>query len=67
MTESLSEMNDRIAIIRDNLRQLVEQAAGAAGQANEERISDRIARQTEELERLTIERDALSDESTKHA
>ncbi len=27
---SLSELNDRIAILRDNIRQLIEQAAGAA-------------------------------------
>lgn len=36
---SLSEVNDRIAILRDNIRQLIEQAAGAAGAEVEERIA----------------------------
>jgi hypothetical protein len=54
---SLSELDDRIAILRDNIRQLVEQAAGFSGAQDEERTSDRIARQSEELERLIKERD----------
>ena len=58
-TLSLSEMNDRIAILRDNIRQLVEQAAGASGAENEERISERLERQNEELEKLIKARDAL--------
>jgi cell division protein FtsB len=56
---SLSQLNDRIAILQDNIRQLVEQAAGASGAENEERISDRIEQQNEELEKLTKARDAL--------
>ena len=60
MNESLSlaELEDRIAILRDNLRQLVEQAAGASGSQNEERIADRIAQQTGELDQLILERDS---------
>lgn len=54
---SLSELEDRIAILRDNIRQLVEQAAAASGGQNEERNADRIAQQTEELEALVKERD----------
>jgi uncharacterized small protein (DUF1192 family) len=57
-TLSLAELDDRIAILRDNLRQLVEQAAAASGSQNEERIADRIAQQTEELDRLILERDS---------
>jgi uncharacterized small protein (DUF1192 family) len=57
---SLAELDDRIAIVRDNIRQLVEQAAGASGGQNEERTADRIAQQTAELDRLTAERDALA-------
>jgi hypothetical protein len=56
---SLSELNNRIAILRDNIRQLIEQAAGASGAENEERISARIDQQNEELEKLTKARDAL--------
>jgi hypothetical protein len=58
-TLSLRELDDRIAILRDNIRQLVEQAAGAAGGQNEERTADRIQQQTEELEKLIKDRDAL--------
>ena len=57
-TLSLAELDDRIAILRDNLRQLVEQAAAASGSQNEERIADRIAQQTEELDKLILERDS---------
>jgi hypothetical protein len=57
---SLSELDDRIAILRDNIRQLVEQAAGASGGQNEERTADRIAQQTAELDKLILARDALA-------
>jgi uncharacterized small protein (DUF1192 family) len=56
---SLPELEDRIAIVRDNIRQLVEQAAAYSGAGDEDRNADRIAQQTEELERLTAQRDAL--------
>ncbi len=55
---SLAELDDRIAILRDNLRQRVEQAAAASGSQNEERIADRITQQTEELDKLILERDS---------
>jgi uncharacterized small protein (DUF1192 family) len=57
---SLSELDDRIAILRDNIRQLVEQAAAASGGQNEERTADRIAQQTAELDKLVADRDALA-------
>jgi len=56
---SLSELEQRIAIIRDNIRQLVEQAAAFSGAEDEARNADRIAQQTEELEKLVKQRDAL--------
>jgi hypothetical protein len=56
---SLPEIEDRIAILRDNIRQLVEQAASAAGAQSDERTADRIGQQTEELEQLIKDRDAL--------
>ena len=57
---SLAELENRIAIARDNIRQLIEQAAAASGERNEERISDRLAQQNAELEELSKARDALS-------
>lgn len=53
---STSEIEDRIAILRDNIRQLTEQAAASSGAADDERNSDRIAQQTEELDALLQER-----------
>jgi hypothetical protein len=52
---SSSELADRIAIIRDNIRQITEQAAAVSGAADEERNADRIAEQNEELEELLKE------------
>jgi len=58
-TLSLKELEARIAIVRDNIRQLVEQGAAFSGAEDEERNAERIAQQNEELERLLRERDAL--------
>jgi uncharacterized small protein (DUF1192 family) len=58
-TLSLPEIEDRIAILRDNIRQLIEQAAGSSGAEDEARNADRIAQQTEELEKLNKQRDAM--------
>ncbi len=55
---SLPELSDRIAILQDNIRQLVEQGAGASGERNEERVADRLSVQNEELEKLIKERDS---------
>jgi hypothetical protein len=56
---SLAEIDRRIAIARDNIRQLIEQAAAFSGAEDEDRNADRIAQQTEELERLLKQREAL--------
>jgi uncharacterized small protein (DUF1192 family) len=57
---SVAELDERIRIVRENIRQLVEQAAAFSGAEDEDRNADRIAKQTEELERLTKQRDALT-------
>jgi hypothetical protein len=49
---TLAEIDDRIAIARSNLRELVEQAASYSGASDEERMSRRIAEQEAALERL---------------
>jgi hypothetical protein len=56
---SLAELDDRLAVVRDNLRELVEQAAAYSGAADEERMSSRIADQEDELAQLTKQREAL--------
>jgi len=56
---SLAELEARIAMVRDNIRQLIEQAAAFSGAGDEARNADRLAQQNEELEKLTGQRDAL--------
>jgi hypothetical protein len=56
---SLAELEERIAAARDNIRQLIEQAAAYSGAEDEDRNADRLARQNEDLERLIKQRDAL--------
>jgi len=57
---SLEELDARIAIVRDNIRQLIEQAAANSGAGDEARNADRIAQQQDELDKLRKERDALA-------
>lgn len=52
-----ADLDARIAIARDNLRQLTEQAAAYSGAADEERSADRIAEQQALLDALLKERD----------
>jgi hypothetical protein len=62
---SLQELERHIATVRENIRQLIEQAAASSGAGDENRNADRIAQQSEELERLMKERDTLL-RATKH-
>jgi hypothetical protein len=52
---SATELADRIAIVRDNIRQITEQATAQSGAADEERNADRLAIQNEELDNLLAE------------
>ena len=56
---NLAEIDERLAAVRDNLRELTEQAAAFSGAGDEERMSDRIADQQALLDDLTAQRDAL--------
>ena len=57
--ETLREITRRIAIVQDNLRELIEQAAAFSGAEDEERNADRIADQEAKLAELEKQRDAL--------
>jgi hypothetical protein len=57
---NLAEIDERIAAASENLRELVEQAAAYSGAADEDLMSQRIAEQEALLERLTKQRDELS-------
>jgi hypothetical protein len=56
----IAELDERIAEVKENLRDLVEQAAAYSGAADDELVSQRIADQEALLDRLTKERDALA-------
>jgi hypothetical protein len=57
--EALADLDQRIAVIRDNLRELVEQAAAYSGAADETRTADRIADQEARLAALLKERETI--------
>jgi hypothetical protein len=57
--QALAEIERRIRIVEDNLRQLLEQAAAFSGAADEERNATRIADQEAKLEALLAERAGL--------
>ena len=61
MTDSteLREIERRIQVVEDNLRQLQEQATALSGAADEERIANRIADQEAKLAALLKQREAL--------
>jgi len=52
-----SELADRIALVRDNIRQITERAAAESGAADEERNATLLARQTDELDALLAEQE----------
>jgi hypothetical protein len=58
--ETLKEIDARISTARQNLRDLVEQAAAHSGAADDELVSQRIADQEKELESLTRKRALLA-------
>jgi hypothetical protein len=62
---TLAELDQRIAAVRQNIRDLVEQAAAYSGAGDESRAADRIAQQEQELRRLTKLRDELAKKSKK--
>lgn len=59
MRLNLTEIEGRIAVLRENIRELVEQAAAFSGAADEELVSQQIAKQEAQLELLTRQRDEL--------
>ena len=60
---TLAEIDQRIAAIRQNISDLVEQAAAYSGAGDDSRAADRIAQQEQELRRLTKLRDELAKKS----
>ena len=57
---ALAELDARIAALRENIRNLTEQAAAASGAAAESLTAERIADQEARLAALLAEREALA-------
>jgi hypothetical protein len=58
---SPTDLDERIAVLRDNIRELTEQASALSGAADESLTADRIAEQESQLAELLKEREAASD------
>jgi hypothetical protein len=54
---SVSQLADRIAIVRSNIRLITEQAAVQSGAADEERNAERLTIQNDELDNLLKEQE----------
>lgn len=54
-----AELDDRIAIVRRNISELMEQATGASGAAVEESLANRLNEQQDLLTELLSQREAL--------
>ncbi len=61
--QDIAEIDERIAIVRENLRELIEQAAAYSGSEDEELASQRISDQEAQLERLLNRRRELGGNS----
>jgi hypothetical protein len=57
---AVAELDERIALLRNNLRDLTEQAAGLSGASTEELMSNRISEQEARLQLLIKQRDQLT-------
>jgi hypothetical protein len=60
MAATLAELDTRIAAVRENIRELTEQAAAYSGAEDDARTADRIAEQEQLLAALLKERQALA-------
>ncbi|HLH11088.1 MAG TPA: hypothetical protein VKV77_04315 [Methylovirgula sp.] len=57
--KTLTELEERIALVRENLQELTEQAAAFSGAEDDSFASERIAEQEQLLASLLKERDEL--------
>jgi DNA-binding ferritin-like protein len=60
VSPAVADIDNRIAILRNNLRDLTEQATAYSGASTEELMSNRIAEQEAKLAALLKQRDKLA-------
>ena len=58
-TASQTDLDERIALTRNNISDLMEQASGASGAAMEEAIADRLNAQQDMLNKLLAQREGM--------
>ena len=58
--QTIEQIDARISTVRENLRQLVEQAASFSGAADDDLVSERIAEQETQLDTLMKQRERLA-------
>jgi len=61
--QDITVIDDKIAIARENLRELIEQAAAYSGAADDELVAQRITEQEARLQLLTKQRNKLSQKA----
>lgn len=66
-TDQLAEIEERLSIAQENLRQLTEQAAAYSGAKDEELTAQRIKDQEDEITRLTKLRAELTGAAVPRA
>jgi hypothetical protein len=66
-TDQLAEIEERLSIAQENLRQLTEQAAAYSGAEDEELAAERIKDEENEIARLTKLRAELKGAATPRA
>jgi hypothetical protein len=58
--QTIEQIDAHISTVRENLRQLVEQAASFSGAADDDLVSERIAEQETQLDTLMKQRERLA-------
>jgi hypothetical protein len=61
--QPIADLDQRIAAIRENIRELIEQAAADSGAADDELASERIAQQEQLLDVLVKQREEISPQA----
>ncbi|MGE0753119.1 MAG: hypothetical protein AB7K64_21320 [Variibacter sp.] len=57
---TLEDLDRQIAVVRENIREITEQATAQSGAADEERNAERMAEQNDDLQRLLKLRETLA-------
>jgi len=60
ISQTIEQIDAHIATVRENLRQLIEQAASFSGAADDDLASERIAEQEAQLDTLMKQREGLA-------